>query len=302
MRPINHYFDDIPSEMQTVDYQNQLKKLLEKVARGNKIKTSEDIKGYATPEVKTKLEMIFHKKCAFCESSTKSGAVYDTEHFRPKKIYYWLAYEWSNFLLSCQRCNREYKGSNFPLEKVRAKFPSVDFNDTNSVTAFAVACHLQSKGLEEAEGRLLLHPVLDDPAEHLEFKANGEVTFKSKKGEKSIQFYGLNNREKRLDLIAARKKVIETVELRWLRAVGRYEKYRNKVGLYDDLLDIQAELAGWIAQSMDVNSADSEPYMGVITACLKNFKVFFLPLFANSPYKSVLQEVLLQIEKDREAR
>jgi uncharacterized protein (TIGR02646 family) len=299
MRPINHYFDDIPSEMQADDYQNQLKILLETAELDDKdhLKTTKEVKGYAPSEVKARLEAIFHKKCAFCESNTKAGAVYDTEHFRPKKIYYWLAYEWSNFLLSCQRCNREHKGTKFPIEKTRAKVPFVDFNDNNSVIAFAKTCHIESDALEKAEGRLLLHPVLDDPTEHLEFKANGEVTFKSKKGEQSIQFYGLNS-EKRLDLIAARKKVIENVELRLLRAVGRYEKYRNKAGFYDDVLGIQAELAGWIAQSMDANSPDSEPYIGVIAACLKNFKNFFLPLFAHSPYETVLQEVVLQIDKD----
>jgi uncharacterized protein (TIGR02646 family) len=299
MRAIYSYFEDIPLEMQATDYQNQLKMLLEtaELDDDDQLKTTKEVKGYAPSEVKTRLEAIFHKKCAFCESNTKAGAVYDTEHFRPKKIYYWLAYEWSNFLLSCQRCNREHKGTKFPIEKGRAKVPFVDFNDRNSVLAFAKTCHIESDALEKAEGRLLLHPVLDDPTEHLEFKANGEVTFKSKKGEQSIKFYGLNS-EKRLDLIAARKKVIENVELRLLRAVGRYEKYRNKAGFYDDVLSIQAELAGWIAQSMDAHSSDSEPYIGVIASCLKNFKAFFMPLFAHSPFEAVLQEVILQIEKD----
>ncbi|CAN5395094.1 hypothetical protein BH10ACI1_BH10ACI1_02240 [soil metagenome] len=39
----------------------------------------------------------------------------DIEHFRPKSLYYWLAYDWKNLFLSCEECNRRYKRNNFPL-------------------------------------------------------------------------------------------------------------------------------------------------------------------------------------------
>jgi uncharacterized protein (TIGR02646 family) len=297
MRPINRYFGEIPPKMQEKEYQESLKILLAKVARGETIKTAEDIKGYAPMEVKTRLEMIFHKKCAFCESNTKVGSQYDTEHFRPKKTYYWLAYEWSNFLLSCQRCNREYKLGRFPIEKTVAEAPRVDFEDADSVLAFSNACHIESDALQNEE-RLLLHPVLDNPTEHLEFMVNGEVIAKSKKGEESIRFYGLNNWEKREELISARKKVIKNIDDRVKRAVNRYAKGAGKEILYDDLLDIQMSLSFSIAQSTDNASTDSEPYMGVIITCLKNFKSFFIDSFVDSPYETILEEVIQQIEKD----
>ncbi|MES0156017.1 hypothetical protein NKJ81_20800 [Mesorhizobium sp. M0018] len=76
-------------------------------------------------------------KCWYCEA--KSGrAPLDVDHFRPKlgvtvdgrrlagdTGYYWMAYDWLNFRLSCQRCNRPEgdqggtvrgKASEFPLE------------------------------------------------------------------------------------------------------------------------------------------------------------------------------------------
>ncbi len=58
-------------------------------------------------------------KCCFCESKVAHIDAGDVEHYRPKgeskqtesdpvnKLgYYWLAYEWDNLLIACQRCNR----------------------------------------------------------------------------------------------------------------------------------------------------------------------------------------------------
>lgn len=66
------------------------------------------------------LSLISHGKCWYCEANCLR-ATSDVDHFRPKlgttvnrlKInhdgYYWLAYKWENFRLSCQRCNRPEK-------------------------------------------------------------------------------------------------------------------------------------------------------------------------------------------------
>lgn len=83
---------------------------------------------YAHLEVKEQLLAMQQGKCAFCESKITHIAYGDVEHFRPKGAvkqepdgpltqpgYYWLAYEWSNLLLSCQLCNQRHKGNLFPL-------------------------------------------------------------------------------------------------------------------------------------------------------------------------------------------
>jgi len=291
MRRIENYFDAIPVVMQETAYKELLKTLLQKVARGETIKTAEDIQGYAPSEVKLKLEAIFDKKCAFCESNTKSGAHYDTEHFRPKGVYYWLAYEWSNFLLSCQRCNREYKLRHFPIENPIATAPLVDFDDLKSVELFYKNCFIEAEMLQN-EGRLLLHPVLDDPKEHLEFLVNGEVIAKTRQGELSILHYGLNNSEKRLDLIVARKEVIKLIDNRVVRAVNRYKNGATQKVLYNDLLEIQTDLA------IEINkTVNTEPYLSVLTACLKNFQPFFIQQFIGTPYEKVLKTILKRIDK-----
>ena len=43
----------------------------------------------------------FHYLCAYCEELCKG----EVEHFRPKSLYPWLVYHWSNWLLACRNCN-----------------------------------------------------------------------------------------------------------------------------------------------------------------------------------------------------
>ena len=83
-----------------------------------------------------------HDKCGYCEIIISSDG--DVEHYRPKKGiqeltregveaedskrlsgrgrpqiteqgYWWLAYEWDNYLLSCKICNQKYKNALFPV-------------------------------------------------------------------------------------------------------------------------------------------------------------------------------------------
>lgn len=49
--------------------------------------------------------------CAYCQCSLDDTS--EVEHFRPKSVYWWLAYDFSNYLLSCSRCNQK-KGKVFP--------------------------------------------------------------------------------------------------------------------------------------------------------------------------------------------
>jgi uncharacterized protein (TIGR02646 family) len=88
-------------------------------------------KVYGHSKVKRKLIKDQNGKCGFCESNILSISSGDVEHFRPKggyhqnnkkrelskPGYYWLAYEWNNFILSCERCNRIHKKNYFPLLK-----------------------------------------------------------------------------------------------------------------------------------------------------------------------------------------
>jgi uncharacterized protein (TIGR02646 family) len=97
------------------------------------------------------LSSVSANKCWYCEAKSMR-APFDVDHFRPKLAitvdgiklaghdgYYWLAYEWQNFRLSCQRCNRPEKddtsiphgkANEFPIqdETVRCFLPAGDAN------------------------------------------------------------------------------------------------------------------------------------------------------------------------------
>ena len=79
-----------------------------------------EIKSSIYGHVTVKDQLIFdqHEKCCFCEADFTANGYGDVEHFRPKSGYqtvvkgplikpgyYWLAYDWSNLLFSCQVCN-----------------------------------------------------------------------------------------------------------------------------------------------------------------------------------------------------
>lgn len=88
------------------------------------------------------LTELFSGKCAYCESPTQVVTHGDIEMFRPKSIYWWLAYEWDNLLFVCQICNQVYKAVQFPIAGNRATHPGGDL---------------------EAEYPLLLDPCRDEP-------------------------------------------------------------------------------------------------------------------------------------------
>lgn len=65
-------------------------------------------------DAKDQLKAESFDKCAYCEANTSVVAHGDVEHFRPKSVYWWLAYCYDNYLFSCQICNQKYKSDEFP--------------------------------------------------------------------------------------------------------------------------------------------------------------------------------------------
>ena len=97
-----------------------------------------------------------HHKCGYCEIKAFAGEPGDVEHYHPKAAvwalrddpstwgrevphlsnvegrrhrvlssrgYWWLAYEWKNYLLACDRCNSAWKASFFPVEEASRALP-----------------------------------------------------------------------------------------------------------------------------------------------------------------------------------
>jgi hypothetical protein len=67
----------------------------------------------------------------FNEATTKQVAHGDVEHYRPKSIYWWLAYCYDNYLVSCQICNEVFKRDKFPIAGNQLIGPTVTANTTD---------------------------------------------------------------------------------------------------------------------------------------------------------------------------
>jgi uncharacterized protein (TIGR02646 family) len=164
--------------------------------------TDFDFKAYKEPDVTAALNAEFHGKCAYCESVYEATAPVDAEHYRPKggyvkdgKLtrpgYFWLAATWRNLLPSCSDCNRK-RYQQFADEPDRLS------GKANLFPIKSERRRATAPGQEAKEGRLLLHPRLDDPRPHLEFVDGGGVRprellpgLESARGAASIAVYGL---------------------------------------------------------------------------------------------------------------
>ncbi|WP_431103932.1 hypothetical protein [Roseateles noduli] len=218
---------------------------------------------YKSDDVVAALERLFHKKCAYCESSYKAVITIQVEHFRPKSRvagetahpgYWWLAANWDNLLPSCVHCNgTEYlavqhlsaepaytqpeKGGLFKLGKY-------DFFPIAGTRAFEDGDSL------DAEDPQLIDPTKVDPQKHLTWVIEGGLSLVAPiamsngvwdpKGFETYRRFGLNRQglvELRTDLL---REVMTTV-LRaeeWLKQAAVTEAGPQRTFLIDQALGL----------------------------------------------------------------
>lgn len=169
------------------------------------------------------LAKMSHGKCWYSESKD-AGANFDVDHFRPKaeakrteaitdaEGYAWLAFDWENFRLSAQNCNRLNtddsgvvvgKGSWFPLLKDSPK------------ATWGNRC-------VDDEKIVLLDPVVQNDLTYIDFDDNGRFTHSrlcvgqpAFKIRESSTIYGLNlekMREARFQVMREAKELLETIQ------------------------------------------------------------------------------------------
>lgn len=157
-------------------------------------------------------------KCAFCEAPTSATYYGDVEHFRPKSIYWWLAYCYDNYLYSCRVCNGK-KGNEHRLTRTAIPAPGLTSNtsdgqlqtlanssspdplDQAAVDGFKTQC--------DSESAHLPHPYYVDPEKLFRWTADDtlrEVKIDSRPGSSQAQLafdaadqvLGLNREELRI--------------------------------------------------------------------------------------------------------
>lgn len=125
---------------------------------------------YRHKEIKEALCVMFHGKCAYCESKITHVDYGHIEHYRPKSKFPELTFDWSNMLLACGVCNGSgHKGDHFP---------------------------------EEDKNGPLVNPCDEDPSQHFSFHYEPDCRIASvygitPRGETTEKILGLNRNELR---------------------------------------------------------------------------------------------------------
>ncbi len=129
----------------------------------SKIATKNYNSRYKVDDVKEALILIYNGKCAFCEQKEELSHI---EHFRPKDIYYWLAFSWDNLLMSCPTCNT-HKGTDFEIDGNLAIFENTELNIRNINTSSAI--------YDIYEIPKMVNPEVTDPEGQIYFEKDGVI-------------------------------------------------------------------------------------------------------------------------------
>jgi uncharacterized protein (TIGR02646 family) len=169
-------------------------------------------------------------KCAYCEANTQVVAHGDVEHYRPKSIYWWLAYCYENYLVSCAVCNEVHKKDKFPtlhsaVQSVEIFAHTTDSEIQNLTKILTPDPLNEDEGLDyvtfktafDQERPLLVNPYYEDPEKFFAYEADEvlrEVAVVPLRPElipfveASVDIYGLN----RTELLDLRFRVFETYD------------------------------------------------------------------------------------------
>lgn len=178
------------------------------------------------------------QKCAWCETTNTSewgamdhyapaNAVFllvnagfeqpDSVNVRDRRYqplhrpgYWWLAYDWNNWVYACNRCNTAWKSALFPVAESPHPGPDPQIPYTP----------------------MLLHPFgSEDPLDHLEFDDLGGVRPRhgSPRGQATIAVCGLD----RPSLETARRATVEPLRTAWDAYVASERLAGSKPGLQE---------------------------------------------------------------------
>jgi len=185
----------------------------------------------------------FAGKCAYCETYLRDFQNGDLDHYRPKAGvtdeqdrpvivtiegrsfphpgYYWLAYDWQNLLPSCVSCNRPTVVEGEKLGK-HNRFP----------VRGSYAENEDEIGDEEP---LLIHPVQEDPDDHLECDGEtGTMIPTSDRGEMTVRIFGLNRRGR---LIEERRKAALHTKALLMRVIMEPSSRKETLGELKRILE-----------------------------------------------------------------
>jgi 5-methylcytosine-specific restriction endonuclease McrA len=202
------------------------------------------------------LMLLYKNKCAICERDR--GTELQVDHYRPKKTranitqvqynqpgYYWLAYEWSNLIPLCSKCNGN-KSNKFPLTGRNEVNRISSHLNVNAIVGFN---SYDANWLQDYEQPLIINPELDPvPARHFVFHRDGKVIGRTVQGKETIKICKLN----RNDLKRERLKIREVY-------VNGIKSALNDFANHRDNNELRGELKA-IFKTMKVNCHEDSPF------------------------------------------
>jgi hypothetical protein len=253
-------------------------------------------------KVSIALKEKYKNKCGYCESFEFDPQV---EHHRPKGFvtgggnkaggfpndgYHWLAYEWTNMVASCARCNgRKYKGTKFPVKvdklNRRLLYPgspgSIQFSSYRYNSTFL-----------KSEKPLILHPEYCIPSKHFEFDRNGKINGKTERGKTSINVYGLDDETNDANRLIVYKGFLDQFDKIVLKHFRKNKPFSREVF---------KELLGELYSEIVIRGNDDNENFTLFTKDLyKRFYYYFIDTIPKTTMKNqvkaVFKEVLNEIK------
>jgi len=200
---------------------------------------------YKQDDVKEYLQKIYNQKCAFCEQKiTKcidnnlEDCSSTVEHYRPKSIYYWLAYSWDNLLWCCYRCNQNKDNNFYILNKL----------GTFNKNTFLKKIHKTTKIYNKIEKPKMIHPELESVLDKLTF-IDGIINSTDIRVKYTINICKLD----RLDLNDKRLKIIQDFRIKAIKRNRLNKSYSDILNnLKEDFMNKNSEfraLKFWILKN-----------------------------------------------------
>ena len=220
---------------------------------------------YRDQAVQAALLDLFYDKCSYCEWPL-ARVDWDVDHYRPKGRvrevpghpgYYWLAYDWSNLLPACVRCNRPRRG--LPDRDGTRARETAGKADQFPLAGGSIRAHTSRDNLA-LEKPLLLNPTIHNPEEHITFDPkSGAPIPKTDEGEESIRIYNLDSSELNRQRVLVIDKTARTV--RALRKAARIGSSGTLLQELSDLLNKLVEDRSFLAATARAVVADPEIFL-----------------------------------------
>ena len=203
---------------------------------------------YKVRSVQTRLNEIYHLKCAYCEQKLWDAPKH-MEHYRPKNIYYWLAYSWDNLLLSCGSCNSS-KGTRFKIENAIVTYNNENFE----------SIHNLGDDYDEREKPYIINPEKEDILEFIKYDIQGKVSSKNLRVSHTIEEACKLNRD---ELVQKRLPIL----IDFMNQINKHYEQFSKKG---DITRFEPDVESFMKKVSKENEFYSFRYY-----IINNLKLFF---------------------------